>query len=66
MPSNLDFDSELLREAQRLGGHKFKKDTVNSALREYVDRRKQWEVMKLFHTVEYDPKYDYKRGRKNR
>lgn len=63
MPSNLDYNLYLLNEAQKLGGFKFKKDAVNAALKEYVDKRKQKGITKLFDTIEYDPSYDHKRGR---
>lgn len=66
MASNLDFDPALLEEAKRLGGYKFKKDAVNAALREYIERHKQLEVFGLFNEVEYYPEYDYKQGRQKR
>jgi Bacterial antitoxin of type II TA system, VapB len=66
MASNLNFDHSLLEEAQRLGGHKYKKDTVNAALKEYIERHKQLEVLKLFGTIPYLPKYNYKKARDGR
>ena len=36
------------------------------ALTEYVQRRKQAEIINLFHKVEYDSDYDYKDQRKKR
>ena len=59
MPTNLSIDDTLLTEALRIGGRKTKKDTVNEALREYIRRREQKKVVRLFGTVEengYDPK----------
>jgi Arc/MetJ family transcription regulator len=64
MATNLAIDSRLLEEALRAGGHKTKKDTVNEALREYVERRKQAEIIGLFGKIEFDKTYDYKRQRK--
>ena len=46
--------------------HRTKKATVNEALAEYVQRRKQQKILKLFGRVDYDPTYDHKAGRKNR
>lgn len=66
MPTNLAIDDRLLEEALQAGGHKTKKDTVNEALREYIQRRKQAEILDLFGKVEFDPAYDYKRQRKRR
>ena len=42
---------------------KTKKDTVNLALKEFVDRRKQLEIIKLFGKMDPDPDYDFKKGR---
>jgi len=66
MPTNLAIDDRLLEEARKAGGHKTKKDTVNEALREYIQRRKQVEMLDLFGKVDFDPNYDYKRQRKRR
>jgi Arc/MetJ family transcription regulator len=64
MPSNLAIDDRLLAEAQRIGRHRTKKETVSAALAEYIARRKQRELLSLFGKIEYDPRYDYKRERR--
>lgn len=64
MPTNLAIDDRLLEEAQRIGGQRTKKATVTEALEEYIQRRKQVEIVKLFGTVEFDPSYDYKKQRR--
>jgi Arc/MetJ family transcription regulator len=64
MPTNLAIDDELLSEALKVGGHRTKKDTVNEALREYIQRRRQAKVMDLFGTIEFDASYDYKKQRR--
>lgn len=64
MPSNLAIDDGLLAEAQRVGGHSTKKATVTEALQEYIQRRKQKQIIKLFGAIEFDPKYDYKKQRR--
>lgn len=66
MATNLSIDPRLLEEAKRAGGHRTKKATVNEALREYIERRQQQELIKLFGSIEYDPEYDYKEQRKRR
>ena len=66
MPTNLAIDDQLLEEAQRIGGHRTKKATVNEALEEYIRRRKQARIIDLFGAVEFDPKYDYKKQRRKR
>ncbi len=63
MPTNLAIDDRLIEEAQKLGRHRTKKDAVTAALGEYIQRRKQQDILPLFGTIEYDPSYDYKRER---
>jgi Arc/MetJ family transcription regulator len=64
MPTNLAIDDDLLTEAQQVGGHRTKKDTVNEALREYIERRRQAEVIGLFGKIRFDSSYDYKKQRR--
>lgn len=66
MPTNLAIDDDLLLEAQQMGGHRTKKETVNEALREYIERRRQAKVVELFGTIDFDPSYDYKKQRKRK
>ncbi len=63
MSTNLNIDDDLLNEALVLGGRKTKRETVNDALKEYIKRRKQTEILKLFGKVAFDENYDYKRAR---
>ena len=63
MATNLDLDPDLLREAQRLGGHKSKRSAVEAALREYVRQRRALRILDLFGTVESWEDYDYKSQR---
>ncbi len=64
MATNLAIDNALIDQALKLGGFKTKKDTVNTALREYINRRKQLEIIELFGRLDPDPGYDYKQGRR--
>ncbi|MCF6255412.1 MAG: type II toxin-antitoxin system VapB family antitoxin [Gammaproteobacteria bacterium] len=63
MATNLAIDDKLLEEALLLSGLKTKKDTVNYALKEFVNRRKQLEIIELFGKLDPDADYDYKKGR---
>ena len=63
MATNLAIQENLLNEALKLGGFRTKKDTVNFALLEFINRRKQMGVVKLFGTVDYEEHYDYKKAR---
>ncbi len=60
MATNLAIDDALIEEAKKVGGHRTKKDTVTQALLEYIQRRKQTEIIELFGKVDFDPEYDYK------
>jgi len=64
MKTNLEIDDSLIKEALILGGFKTKNDAVNTALREFVNRRKQPEIIELFGKLEPDTDYDYKECRK--
>lgn len=63
MPTNLAIDDRLINEARRIGEHATKKEAVTAALQEYIQRRKQLEILKLFGTIDYDPAYNYKKVR---
>jgi hypothetical protein len=66
MPTNLAIDDRLLREAQKVGKHRTKKETVNAALSEYIRKRKQQGIFDLFGKIDYDENYDYKRDRRSK
>jgi len=53
MATNLAIDDRLIEEARRIGRHKTKKEAVTAALDEYIRRRKQQEILKLFGTIDY-------------
>lgn len=62
--TNLDLDPDLVNEAVAVGGVRTKKEAVTEALKEYIARRRQAQVTRLFGTIEFDPKYDYKKQRR--
>ena len=64
MATNLAIDDRLIEEARKVGGHRTKKAAVTEALEEYVQRRRQMKILRLFGQVEYDPGYDYKEQRR--
>lgn len=63
MATNLAIDDQLLVLAQNVGGIKTKKETVNQALKEFVQRRQQEDIIDLFGEIDYDEDYDYKKLR---
>jgi len=66
MPTNLNIDDRLLDEAVRLGGRRTKRETVNEALAEYIQRRRRRELVKYFGKVDFDPRWDHKKARRAR
>ena len=66
MPTNLHIDSDLLDQAKRLGHHRTKRETVDEALREYIQYRKRMQAVDAFGTIDFDPAYDYRKMRNAR
>lgn len=64
MATNLALDDQLITEALVLGKQKTKKAVVTEALEEYVNRRKQLNMINLFNSIDYDESFDYKEQRK--
>lgn len=63
MATNLAIDDRLIEEAKAIGKHRTKKGVVTEALQEYIQRRKQVEILNLFNKIDYDQDYDYKKQR---
>ena len=63
MATNLALDDKLLEEALKIGNMKTKKDTVTTALQEFISRRKQLKFLELAGTIDFDIEYDYKKER---
>ncbi len=64
MATNLALDDSLIVKAQKIGQHKTKKEAVTAALKEYIARKKQLEIIDLFGTIDFDESFDYKKARK--
>jgi len=60
MTNNLAIDNDLIEKARKIGKHSTQKAVVTEALEEYIQRRKQMEIIDLFGTIDFDPEYDYK------
>jgi Arc/MetJ family transcription regulator len=60
MATNLALDDALIREAQAVGNHKSKREAVTAALKEYIPRRRQLEVLDLAGSITYHDDYDHK------
>jgi Arc/MetJ family transcription regulator len=66
MATNIQIDNTLVTKAMKLGGTRTKREAVNRALEEFVQRREQLRVLELFGTVDFDSEYDYKAQRARR
>jgi hypothetical protein len=64
MATNLNIDPKLLSRAQKIGGHRTKRETVNTALDQYIRHREQLKVFELAGTIDFDPDFDYKKQRR--
>ncbi|MXX29194.1 MAG: type II toxin-antitoxin system VapB family antitoxin [Gammaproteobacteria bacterium] len=63
MSTNVAIDEGLLAKALEVGGEKTKAATVNKALREFVARREQRNLLELFGKLDWDEGFEYKRER---
>ena len=66
MATNLNIDIKLLEEAYKISGFKTKKETVNQALTEFIQRHKQKDILKYFNKVDWDKSYNYKKNRQRK
>jgi hypothetical protein len=63
MATNLALDDALIEEAVKLGKFRSKREAVNTAVEEYVKRKRQAALIQLFGKIDYYPDYDYKKNR---
>ncbi|NJM19353.1 MAG: type II toxin-antitoxin system VapB family antitoxin [Richelia sp. RM2_1_2] len=63
MITQFNINDTLLQEALSLDDQITVDALVETALREYIQRRKRLKVLDLFGTIDYDPDYDYKQQR---
>lgn len=64
MSTNLAIDDGLIIQAQKIGYHKTKKETVTVALKEYIAHKEQIKTINFFGKIDFDNDYDYKSERK--
>ena len=66
MATNLAIDDALLERARRIGKLRTKKETVTQALTEFIQRRRQREILRALGTIDFRRGWDYKRDRRGR
>ena len=64
MATILVLDDNLIREAQQISGYPTVQAVVTVALQEYVQRKKQLQILHLFNEIEYDNDNEYKEQRR--
>ena len=63
MATSLNINDALLQEALALDNQTNADAIVETALREYIQRRKRLKILDLFGTIDYHEDYDYKQQR---
>jgi Arc/MetJ family transcription regulator len=58
--TNLQIDQSLLEQAKSLAGFPTKRETVNEALKEFIQSRLRRQLLQLRGQIEYFKDYDYK------
>jgi len=66
MPTNLAIDDSLLEKARRIGKLRTKKETVTVALEEFIQRRRQRQLLKSLGTFDFRKDWDPKKDRRDR
>lgn len=66
MATNLKIDPLLLDEAKRIGCFRTKKDAVNQALTEFIQHRRQLDILDWEGKIDFFEDYDHKILRKKR
>lgn len=64
MATNLAIDDALLERARRIGKLRTKRETVTQALTEFIQRRRQRNILKALGTIEFREGWDYKKDRR--
>ena len=60
MATNLSIDPKLLEKALEVSGERTKKAAVTRALTEFIARREQKRLRRLFGKFQWNPDFDYK------
>lgn len=65
MRTNIEIDDDLMREAQAVAGTSTKRETVDFALRELVQRNRRLRIFDLVGRFEWDGDLDEMRAGRN-
>lgn len=64
MRTNIEIDDTLMQQAIRISGLKTKKDVVEQAMIEFVERRTRKDLSELRGMIQFADNYDYRAARK--
>ena len=63
MRTNIELNDDLIAQAQRFSGLRTKREVVDAALREFVARHRQQQMLSLVGEGLIDPSYDVRQVR---
>jgi len=63
MPTKLRLDDSLVDEAVKISGTRTRREAINVALKEYVTRHRQLQILELRGKIDFHLDYDYKARR---
>jgi Arc/MetJ family transcription regulator len=63
MSTNRASDEQSLRRAMKIGSLRTKRETVNTALKEFIDRRLQKRILELQGKISFREDWDYRKER---
>jgi hypothetical protein len=66
MINTVQINENILQEALALSDNLNTKSLIETALLEYIQRRKQLKIIELFGNIDYEENYDYQEQRKKR
>ena len=64
--TNLKLNDKLVAETVKAGNFKSKREAVNAALAEFVQRRQRLRILELEGKIDFDPTWNYKKMRRSR
>ena len=64
--TNLHGTGDYLSEAKKLGGFKTKRETLEAALKHFIDYQKRLKVLDALGTIDFVPTYNTKAERRKR
>jgi len=63
LATNLAISDELLASALKISGLKTKRETVNMALEEFIQRRRRKDAMELFGKIDFSRNWNPRKAR---